>query len=88
MHGATPKSPRCPNCARPMQLLRRTSRFNGLPDLCSFYCCACDEWHVEEVGPIKFHGSSRRLPGDQANKGEKSGVIIGDNRCDPPLLNA
>jgi hypothetical protein len=49
-----PKSPRCLNCAQPMQLLRRTSRFGGLPDLYSFYCCSCDEWHVEEgdvVGP-------------------------------------
>ena len=26
----------------------RTSRFGGLPDLFSFYCCVCDEWHVEE----------------------------------------
>jgi hypothetical protein len=42
------KSPRCTHCARPMQLLRRTARFNGLPDLYSFYCVACDEWHVEE----------------------------------------
>jgi hypothetical protein len=56
-----PKAPRCHRRARPMQLLRRTSRFGGLPDLCSFYCCACDEWHVEEVSPIKFmevHASS------------------------------
>jgi hypothetical protein len=53
-NNSLPKALRCPDCARPMQLLRRTSRFNGLPDLCSFYCCACDEWHVEEVGPIKF----------------------------------
>ena len=30
-----PKAPRCINCARPMQLLRRTSRFDGLPDLCT-----------------------------------------------------
>ena len=49
-----PKPPRCHNCARPMQLLRRTSRFGGLPDLYSFYCCACDEWHVEEGGAVKF----------------------------------
>jgi hypothetical protein len=50
MHDAKspPKTPRCDNCARPMQLLRRTSRYGGLPDLCSFYCLACDEWHVEE----------------------------------------
>jgi len=43
-----PKPPRCLGCARPMRLLRRTSRFDGLPDLYSFYCCMCDEWHVEE----------------------------------------
>jgi hypothetical protein len=45
---ASPRAPRCPGCAQPMQLLRRTSRFGGLPDLYSFYCCTCDEWHVEE----------------------------------------
>ena len=49
-----PKPPRCHSCAKPMQLLRRTSRFGGLPDLYSFYCVACDEWHVEEGG---FHES-------------------------------
>jgi hypothetical protein len=43
-----PKGLCCPYCARPMQLLRRTSRFGGLPDLYSFYCVPCDEWHVEE----------------------------------------
>ena len=43
-----PRPPRCLNCAQPMQLLRRTRRFGGLPDLLSFYCCTCDEWHVEE----------------------------------------
>jgi hypothetical protein len=45
----TPKAPRCVNCARLMQLLRKTSRFAGLPDLLSFYCVTCDEWHVEEA---------------------------------------
>ena len=49
-----PKPPRCHSCARSMQLLRRTSRFGGLPDLYSFYCLACDEWRVEEGGPVKF----------------------------------
>ena len=51
---SAPTPPRCLSCARPMQLLRRTSRFGGLPDLYSFYCLACDEWHVEEGGPSKF----------------------------------
>ena len=45
---SAPKPHRCLSCARPMQLLRRTSRFGGLPDLYSFYCVTCDEWHVEE----------------------------------------
>jgi hypothetical protein len=47
MFGAAPKRPRCLNCARPMQLSRRTSRYGGLPDLYSFKCVACNEWHVE-----------------------------------------
>jgi hypothetical protein len=29
---------RCPRCARRMQLVRRTQRFGGLPDLCTFEC--------------------------------------------------
>jgi hypothetical protein len=45
---SAPGAPRCHKCARPMQLLRRTARFGGLSDLYSFYCVACDEWHVEE----------------------------------------
>jgi hypothetical protein len=47
-----PRTPRCVSCAQPMQLLRRTPRFGGLPDLYSFYCCTCDEWHVEEGDPV------------------------------------
>jgi hypothetical protein len=49
MFGSRPKAPRCFNCARPMHLLRQTSRYNGLPDLYSFNCATCDEWHVEEA---------------------------------------
>jgi hypothetical protein len=55
-----PRTPRCVSCAQPMQLLRRTPRFDGLPDLYSFYCCTCDEWHVEEgdavAGPLPDFG--------------------------------
>jgi hypothetical protein len=47
-NGSALKSARCTKCARPMQLLRKTERFNGLLDLYSFYCLDCDEWHVEE----------------------------------------
>jgi hypothetical protein len=48
MFGTIPKAPRCFNCARPMRLFRQTSRYGALPDVYSFYCCVCDEWHVEE----------------------------------------
>jgi hypothetical protein len=43
-----PRSPRCVGCARPMQLIRRTPRFGELPDLYTFECRACGEWHIEE----------------------------------------
>jgi hypothetical protein len=89
-----PKPPRCHSCARPMQLLRRTSRFGGLPDLYSFYCVACDEWHVEEGGPISSRNCMPEQrqpeadhPGYQAI-GSKRGVIIGVTQCHPPLQNA
>ena len=36
MFGNRPKAP------------RQTSRNGGLPDLYSFNCLTCDEWHMEE----------------------------------------
>jgi hypothetical protein len=54
------QSPRCSKCATPMQLFRRTERFNGLPDLYSFYCLARDVWHVEE-GDAVVDRPHRRL---------------------------
>jgi len=30
------KPPRCPKCAQPMRLVRRTPRFGGLPELFTF----------------------------------------------------
>jgi hypothetical protein len=54
MFGATPKRPCCLNCARPMQLFRKTSRYGGLPDLYAFNCVACDEWHVEEGDAVQL----------------------------------
>ncbi len=45
-----PPPPRCIRCARPMQLIRKTRRFGGLPDLYTFQCSACGELHVEEGG--------------------------------------
>jgi hypothetical protein len=43
-----PRPPRCVGCARPMQLVRRTPRFGGLPDLYTFECRVCGERHIEE----------------------------------------
>jgi hypothetical protein len=54
MFGTTPKAPRSLNCARLMQFSRKTSRYGGLPDLYSFYCLACDEWHVEEGEAVRL----------------------------------
>jgi hypothetical protein len=49
VNNCAPKSPpRCFSCARPMQLVRRTPRFGGLPDLCTFECRECGVWHIEE----------------------------------------
>jgi len=39
---------RCPSCAQPMQLIRRTQRFSELPDLCTFECGACGVSLFEE----------------------------------------
>ena len=65
---SAPKPPRCLSCARPMQLLRRTSRFGGLPDLYYFYCVTCDEWHVEEGDAVAdrrpIAGRTRHLTKD------------------------
>jgi hypothetical protein len=41
--------PRCPSCAQPMRLARRTSRFDGLPELATFECRACGVSHTEAV---------------------------------------
>jgi hypothetical protein len=46
-----PKPPRCPSCAQPMRLLRKTRRFNGLPDVCIFECLACEISHAAEGAP-------------------------------------
>jgi len=48
---------RCPRCARRMQLVRRTQRFGGLPDLCTFECPACGMSHVEECRPTTWHAA-------------------------------
>ena len=54
MFGTRPKAPLCFNCAKPMRLTRQTSRYGGLPDLYSFNCLACDEWHMEEGNGVSI----------------------------------
>jgi hypothetical protein len=43
-----------------MRLVRRTPRFGGLPDLYSFYCLQCEEWHVEEGDAVADELPHRR----------------------------
>ena len=42
---------RCPRCAQPMRLVRRTLRFNSLPNLNTFECQTCEISHIEEGEP-------------------------------------
>jgi hypothetical protein len=49
-----PAAPRCPRCAQPMHLVRRTPRFGGLPDLHTFECQRCELSHSEEGGPARW----------------------------------
>ena len=50
---AVPAAPRCPRCAQPMRIARRTPRFGGLPDLYTFECRSCEISHTEEGGPAR-----------------------------------
>jgi hypothetical protein len=52
---AAPTPPRCYGCARPMRLVRRTPRFEGLPGLCTFECRACGVWHIDEAAAEVGH---------------------------------
>jgi hypothetical protein len=40
-----------------MKLVRRTQRFGGLSDLCTFECPACGMSHTEECRPTKWHAA-------------------------------
>ena len=44
-----PRRPLCPSCAQTMQLVRITSRLEGLPDLYTFECRACGLSHIDAV---------------------------------------
>jgi hypothetical protein len=49
----SPRPPRCFGCARPMQLARRTSRFNGLRDVYTSECRPCGLWHIEDGDAVE-----------------------------------
>jgi hypothetical protein len=53
----SPAPLRCQRCAQPMKLIRRTQRFGGLPDLCTFECAACGISHTEECKPTAWHAA-------------------------------
>ena len=54
----SPLSPqRCSRCAQLMKQVRRTQRFGGLPDLCTFECPACGMSHTEECRPAIWHSA-------------------------------
>ena len=46
---SAPTSPRCPSCAQPMRLVRRTTRYGGLPELFTFSCSACGVSYIEAL---------------------------------------
>jgi hypothetical protein len=60
MFEAAPKRPRCIDCARPMQLLRRTSRYGALPNLHFFNCVACDEWQRDAVKLVPARSTAHK----------------------------
>src|SRR5215472_7489375 len=63
---------RCPRCAQPMKLIRRTQRFGGLPDLCTFECAACSISHTEECKPT--HGT---LPMYAESRRRHAAILLG-----------
>jgi hypothetical protein len=72
---SAPTLPRCPGCAQPMRLIRRTQRFGGLPDPRTPGCRACNVLLVEECGALRgitvqteiAHGTSMSLATQRVN---------------------
>ena len=60
-----PRLPLCPSCAQNMRLIRRTQRFDTLPDVCTFECRGCGVSHFEEYEPPKL--SSALISNDKEN---------------------
>ena len=54
---------RCPSCARPMQLIRMTHRFDDLPTLHTFQCKSCHMVFTHEAAPNFADNSHARGAG-------------------------
>ena len=59
MFGTTPKAPRCLNCIDRCNSFAKHHAMAGCPDLYSFYCLACDEWHVKEGEAVRLVSNSQ-----------------------------
>ena len=75
-----PAAPRCPRCAQPMRLVRRTPRFGGLPDLYTFECRSCEISHTEEGGPARWRDTDLfRLFSKQARECRRLATLAQDS---------
>jgi hypothetical protein len=75
-----PAAPRCPRCAQPMHLVRRTPRFGGLPDLHTFECQRCELSHSEEGGPARWRDTDLfRLFRKQAQECRRLATLAQDS---------
>jgi hypothetical protein len=79
-----PKLPLCPSCARNMRLIRRTQRFDTLPDVCRFECRGCGVSHFEEREPTKSSGAL--ISNDKENAGPNPSPVNGN--CWPHIRKA
>jgi len=65
INNSAPAPVQCPRCAQRMQLVRKTIRFNELPDLFEYKCKKCGMSHYMEHGaadkktPNRTHRISR-----------------------------
>jgi hypothetical protein len=77
---AVPVAPRCPRCAQPMCLARKTPRFGGLPDLYAFECRSCEISHTEEAGPARWRDTDLfRLFSKQARECRRLATLAQDS---------
>jgi hypothetical protein len=59
-----------------MNLSRRTARFGTLPDVLSFNCSECNEWHVAEEDPLLIE-----MPGENSTNVRELKAGVGLTTC-------